>query len=120
MSIANSKTRRAEPRTAADLTARGFKTTTLPRTGQRGLYESVREFRARVPQAYALVPAASDARRRTRGGKSHGLIVAHGMGSRSEAFPPLKSGGGWARRPMGTYESVVAAAHALLDAQGIA
>lgn len=124
MSRANSKTRRAEPRTAADLAKRGYKVLSIGRpTNWGGRVKDRRGQPARLPMQYKLVYIGADARsnqydRNSADQQWFGLIK--GPAHKAQAYRML-SGTGIAKRPLkgGPYESIVAAAHALLDEAGL-
>jgi hypothetical protein len=99
-----SKNTRQDPRTAADLARRGYKVLALPR--QPGTY--LQGYRRTSPD-YKLVSTnpAIDV--------WYGLIK--GPVSRSEAYPRTRHGE-MAKRSLGTYDSRISAAHAILDHLG--
>lgn len=128
MSLANSRTRRAEPRTAADLAERGFKLVSIGRPRDwSGPTHDEHGRRTRQPMEYKLVRLDADDRTshaaasysRERHGKWFGIIK--GRPSASTAHLPLAKGYGHSLRPMagGPFESRVAAAHAILDKLGL-
>lgn len=115
MGIANSKTRRAEPRTAADLRERGYKTLSIGRPpNYRGTLNRFGRV-ARLPMEYKVTYVGADSRTDDER-VAPWLGIIKGPSHRSEAHVRLK-GGNIARRPLvgGPFESRVAAAHAIID-----
>lgn len=132
MSIANSRTRRAEKRTAADLEARGYKIITVHgRSWWPMTPKQVAAYKAAHPYSQATrrngftnyyvteikwVPSRGfGSGRNDPAAKSVGLIAGPPTASTAHLY-----GRGYrTKRSIGTFESRVAAAHALLDHLGL-
>src|SRR3954467_10498188 len=111
MSIANSRTRRAEPRTAKDLEARGYKLLTAGRPTLWGEPEYINGRRNRAPMEYYLAKIQTKpwvyGERQDPAAPVVGLI----KGPPGASTAHLRKTGTrcFSRRRMGTYESRVAA-----------
>jgi hypothetical protein len=133
MSLANNRTRRSEPRTAADLEARGYKLIAYhSRSWWPMTPKQVAAYKAAHPYSPATrrdgftnyhvteirwVPSRGfGSGRNDPAAKSVGLIAGPPTASTAHPYGPSYR---TRKRPIGVYESRVAAAHALLDHLGL-